>query len=145
MRKSIVRGQAHERLSYFFNGVAGHSGIFTTADDLIRFMRIIMCKGKLPNESKILSDVIVSQYTTKVTGLPYENYRTYGFDTYCPGSKMNDCVGHDGSTGIMAWADKEKKIAFVLMTNRGHPDVKNSLIDQYKPKIADAILSALGF
>lgn len=42
IRKKIVRGEAHERLAYFFNGVAGHSGFFTTAPDLIRFMRILL-------------------------------------------------------------------------------------------------------
>jgi CubicO group peptidase (beta-lactamase class C family) len=50
---------------------------------------------------------------------------------------MNNCFGHDGSTGITAWADKEKKIAFVVLTNRGHPDVKNNKFDSiYKQKIA---------
>lgn len=42
IRKYIVRGEAHERLAYFFNGVAGHSGYFTTAPDLLRFMRILL-------------------------------------------------------------------------------------------------------
>lgn len=51
-----MRGEAHERLAYFFGGVAGHSGLFTNADDAIRFMRIFLCKGKLPNEvSRVIS------------------------------------------------------------------------------------------
>ena len=53
---------------------------------------------------------------------------------------MKICFGHDGSTGVMAWADKEKKIVFVVMNNRGHPDVNNNKINQFKPKIADAIM-----
>ena len=52
---------------------------------------------------------------------------------------MKKCFGHEGSTGIMAWADKERKITFVVMNNRGHPDAKNTKIDAFKPKIADAI------
>jgi CubicO group peptidase (beta-lactamase class C family) len=39
---------------------------------------------------------------------------------------MSNCFGHDGSTGISAWVDKDKKIAFVILTNRGHPDVRNN-------------------
>lgn len=58
---------------------------------------------------------------------------------------MTNCFGHDGSTGAMAWADKDKKIAFVVLTNRGHPDVKSGLFDKYKPLIADTILEALGY
>jgi CubicO group peptidase (beta-lactamase class C family) len=53
-------------------GVAGHSGLFTTTDDLARFMRILLNKGKLPNEpTRIFSEAIVNQFTTRVTGLPY--------------------------------------------------------------------------
>jgi CubicO group peptidase (beta-lactamase class C family) len=61
--------------------------------------------------------------------LPYENTRAYGFDTVCPSSKMNNCFGHDGSTGAMAWADKDKKITFVVISNRGHPNVDNTLFN----------------
>lgn len=53
---------------------------------------------------------------------------------------MTNCFGHDGSTGIMAWADKDKKIAFVVLTNRGHPNVGNSKFDTNKARIADTIL-----
>jgi len=58
---------------------------------------------------------------------------------------MKRCFGHDGSTGIMVWADKDKKITFVVMTNRGHPDVKNVQFEQLKPLLADAIMEALGY
>lgn len=45
----------------------------------------------------------------------------------------------------MAWADKDKKIVFAVISNKGHPNVDNALFDSYKPKIADAIMAALGF
>jgi CubicO group peptidase (beta-lactamase class C family) len=77
--------------------------------------------------------------------LPYDNYYALGFSTGCPGTKMKRCFGHDGSTGIMSWVDKDKKIAFVLMNNRGHPDVNNNKIDKFKPIITDAIFEALGY
>ena len=109
-------------------------------------MRIFLCKGKLPNEpNRIISEALVNQFTTRVTGLSYANTRGYGFDTYCPGTKMTNCLGHDGSTGAMAWADKDKKIVFVVLTNRGHPDVKSGLFDSFKSRIADAILEGLGY
>ena len=54
-------------MAYFFGGVGGHSGLFTTADDLIRFMRIMMCKGKLPNEpTRVLPENIIDLFTKRV-------------------------------------------------------------------------------
>lgn len=120
--------------------------MFTTGDDLTRFMRILLCKGKLPNETtRVLSEALVNQFTTRIQGLPYNNTRAYGFDTNCPGTKMSNCFGHDGSTGVVAWADKDKKIVYTIMSNRGHPNVNNNRIEAYKGKFADAIMEALGY
>jgi CubicO group peptidase (beta-lactamase class C family) len=58
---------------------------------------------------------------------------------------MTNCFGHDGSTGVTAWVDKDKKIAFIIVSNTGHPKGDNNLFDSYKPKIIDAILTALGY
>lgn len=92
-----------------------------------------------------MPESVIEQFTTRVEGLPYHNTMGYGFGTGCPSSKMSNCFGHDGSTGVMAWADKDKKIVFVIMNNRGHPDVNNGKINAWKPKIADAIMEALGY
>ena len=59
---------------------------------------------------------------------------------------MTDCFGHDGSTGISAWADQSKGISFVILSNRGHPDVKNNkYVEKYRGKISDGILKGLGY
>jgi len=127
--------------------VAGHSGLFADADDLTRYMRILLSGGKIPNEpSRVLNETVLAQFITKVEGLPYDNFYGLGFSTNCPGTKMTKCFGHDGFTGVMAWADKEKKIVFTVMTNRNHPDASDrTRSDNLKPKIADAIMEAMGY
>lgn len=145
-RKQIIRGEVHERLAYFFDGVAGHSGYFTTATDVLRYMRMLLNEGKLPEEVRTLPASIVQEFTTVVKGLDYENTRGLGFDTYCPSKKMSNCFGHDGSTGMSGWVDRDKKIAFAITSNRGHPDAKNNkYFEVYKQKISDAIMEALGY
>lgn len=54
IRKRIVRGEVHERLSYFFGGVAGHSGYFIIASDLLSYMRMLLNKGKNPEAIRVL-------------------------------------------------------------------------------------------
>lgn len=61
-----MRGEAHERLAYFFNGVAGHSGYFTTAPDLLRFMRILLNSGKIPGEVSVLPSETVEKFINRV-------------------------------------------------------------------------------
>ena len=108
-------------------------------------MRILLNKGKLPESTRVLPEAIVEKFITKVEGLSYNNSRAYGFDTVCPGSKMTNCFRHDGSTGIVAAADKTRNIVITVMCNRGHPDVKNTKVEQYKGRIADTIMTILGY
>lgn len=68
-----------------------------------------------------------------------------GFDTVCPGTKMRNCFGHDGSTGAMMWADRDRNITIVVLSNRGHPNAANSKFDKLKPFIADKIMTILGY
>jgi hypothetical protein len=58
---------------------------------------------------------------------------------------MSNCFRHDGSTGIVAAADKSKNITITVMCNRGHPDAKNNKVEQYKGRIADTIMTILGY
>ncbi|MCB0369532.1 MAG: hypothetical protein KDD45_08800 [Bdellovibrionales bacterium] len=47
--------------------MAGHSGLFTDADDLTRYMQILLSGGKMPNESsRILVESVVELFTTRV-------------------------------------------------------------------------------
>ncbi len=58
---------------------------------------------------------------------------------------MKDCFGHDGSTGVMAQADKKNGIVIAVMNNRGHPDVKNSIVNKYKAVIENTVMKVLGY
>ena len=68
-----------------------------------------------------------------------------GFDTVCPGTKLRNCFGHDGSTGAMMWADRDRNLTIVVLSNRGHPNAANGEFEEFKPIIADAIMSVLGY
>lgn len=60
IRKRIVRGEAHDQAAFKYGGVTGHSGLFSTSDDVTRFMRIMLNKGKLPElTSRVLPEVVV--------------------------------------------------------------------------------------
>lgn len=78
IRKRIVRGEPHERLSYFLGGETGHSGYFTTAQDVTNFIRLMLNLGKVGNEARIFQAANVNKFISRFTGLPYENTRGLG-------------------------------------------------------------------
>jgi CubicO group peptidase (beta-lactamase class C family) len=59
LRHRIVRGEAHERLSYYLGGETGHSGLFTTATDVTRYVRLILNLGKIGIEARAFSAATV--------------------------------------------------------------------------------------
>jgi CubicO group peptidase (beta-lactamase class C family) len=117
-------------------GAAGHSGYFSTASDLLQYVRILGGYGKLSTGSRVFTEEVVKTFTTKVN-VDYQSSMAYGFDTGCPGTIMKDCFGHHGSTGCSAWTDRATNISFGFVTNRGHPNVNNNLFWDYIPHIAD--------
>ncbi|HSU24437.1 MAG TPA: exo-beta-N-acetylmuramidase NamZ domain-containing protein, partial [Pyrinomonadaceae bacterium] len=44
----ILRGYVHDPTSYRMNGIAGHAGLFSTADDLARFCQMLLNGGVVP-------------------------------------------------------------------------------------------------
>lgn len=46
----ILRGQVHDPTAFRMNGVAGHAGLFSTADDLARFCQMLLNGGVVPDE-----------------------------------------------------------------------------------------------
>lgn len=84
LRKRIVRGEPHERLSYYMGGETGHSGFFSTADDVTQFIRLMLNLGKIGNTARIFNATNVEKFISKVQGLPYANTRGYGIYRLIP-------------------------------------------------------------
>jgi CubicO group peptidase (beta-lactamase class C family) len=58
---------------------------------------------------------------------------------------MQNCFGHDGSTGAMMWGDRQHNITIVVLSNRGHPNVNNNQFWEWRTKFADVVMTALGY
>lgn len=141
----------HDPTAYLFGGVAGHAGLFSTVGDLIKYMRIHLSGGQVQGDVRIYPKATVDLFSTKVEGLPYNNTRALGWDTvpvqqYPPcGHKFSShSFGHTGFTGTSIWADKEKDLLVVLLTNRVHPTASNNNHIKVRSDVTDAIVDALG-
>ena len=93
----------------------------------------MMLNGGVHNQDgqqvRIFQQSTVDFFTKVETGLPYYNTRALGWDTNpgyypCPcGQRFGKNVfGHTGYTGTTLWADKDKNIAIVSLTNRVYPN-----------------------
>lgn len=145
-RMRLLQGEVHDERAYMLNGVAGHAGLFSTAEDLSKFVLLLMNKGNHDGEQIINSD-IVEEWTTRQSE---QSERSFGWDTksvngYSSAGQYfsKNSFGHTGYTGTSIWVDKETKLFVILLSNRVHPTRANKKISKFRPLIHDAIFEAV--
>jgi uncharacterized protein YbbC (DUF1343 family)/CubicO group peptidase (beta-lactamase class C family) len=143
---NILHGDVHDPTCHNMGGVAGHAGLFSTADDLSIFARMLL-NGGTHNGERILKSETIERMTVPQSP-PNKKLRGFGWDMEAPlASNRNDlfpagAYGHLGYTGTSIWIDPVSKIYVIVLTNRVHPDGKGdvkALRTEIKAAVSDAI------
>jgi len=152
-------GEVHDPRAYALGGVAGHAGVFSTAEDLSKFCRMILDGGKL-NGTRIFKEPTMAQWiqprpvasaALDQSGkqVPGPALRTYGFDvdTLYAGIRGErfdrfTTFGHTGFTGTAFWLDPVNDCYFILLTNSVHPDGKGNVL-RLRHQVATIVAEAL--
>ena len=149
-RKQLVQGDVHDQGAAMLGGVGGHAGLFSNANDLAVMMQLFLNEGQYGGQ-RYISEKTVKEFT-KCQFCKNGNRRGIGFDKPEPsgGGPTCECVsmlsfGHTGFTGTMAWADPEKDIVYIFLSNRVYPDAENSklLKMDVRTKIQQVIYDAI--
>jgi len=144
-RMRQLQGEVHDERAYMLNGVAGHAGIFSTANDLAKFLQMILQKGNYQGNQFIKQET-VELFIKKQSN---QSSRGLGWDTKSPeGSSSGkyfdlSSYGHTGYTGTSVWTDPTKNLFVILLTNRVYPTRNNNKLSIVRPLIHDAIYQAV--
>jgi beta-N-acetylhexosaminidase len=145
-RKRQLQGEVDDSNAFAMGGVAGHAGLFTTANDVAIFAQM-MLNGGIYAHQRLFSRDLVEKFTLRQE--IGDSARTLGWDVPTRNSSSGqyfspDAYGHNGFTGTSIWIDPDKKVFVILLTNRVYPSAANEKIKQVRPALHDAILTALG-
>jgi uncharacterized protein YbbC (DUF1343 family)/CubicO group peptidase (beta-lactamase class C family) len=138
----MLRGVAHDPTARRMGGVAGHAGVFSTADDLAKFAQALLDGGH-----GILSAATIAKMTSPQQPATGTAVRGFGWDIDSPFSTNRGellpvgSFGHTGFTGVSLWIDPSTKTYIVLMTNAVHLD-KGSAVS-LRTKVATAVAAQL--
>jgi uncharacterized protein YbbC (DUF1343 family)/CubicO group peptidase (beta-lactamase class C family) len=127
-----LRGQVHDPTSFRMNGVAGHAGLFSTANDLAIFCQMILNGGSY-NGVRILSPMGVATMTRPRAIAENGSARALGWDvTTSFSTNKGDLFplgsfGHTGFTGTSMWIDPASDSFVIFLSNRVHPDGKGDV------------------
>jgi uncharacterized protein YbbC (DUF1343 family)/CubicO group peptidase (beta-lactamase class C family) len=127
-----LRGQVHDPTSFRMSGVAGHAGLFSTADDLAIFCQMI-ANGGVYNGVRILSPMGVAAMTRPRAIAENGSARALGWDVATSFSTNKGDLfplgsfGHTGFTGTSMWIDPASDSFVIFLSNRVHPDGKGDV------------------
>ncbi len=143
-RGRVLRGEVHDENAHIMGGVAGHAGLFGTAQDLQTFMTRYM--AGLRGEDPLFNQELVRQFTTRPGRIP-EDAWALGWTTPSKPSTSGQhfssrSFGHLGFTGTSIWADPDSDLVVILLTNRVHPSRDNDQIRLFRPFVHDLIYQA---
>lgn len=144
--RRLLQGEVHDPSAYRMGGVAGHSGVFSTADDLALFARMVLNGGSL-NGVRILSPQTVEAMTIPQSPPGKKALRGLGWEIEPPLAANRDelfpvgSCAHLGYTGTALWIDPVTETFIVLLTNRVHPDGKGDV--KYLREQVRAIVGAV--
>ncbi len=144
----MLWGVVHDPTARNMGGVAGHAGLFSTADDLSIFAQMILNGGSYRG-ARILSPLAVEKMTTPETPSNAQAVRGLGWDIDTPFSSNRGelfpvgSFGHTGFTGTSIWIDPFSKTYVILLTSAVHPYGKGNVIS-LRAKIATLAAAAFG-
>jgi len=126
-RYQTVHGYVHDMAAAMQGGISGHAGLFSNALDITKVMQMYLQKGNYGGKQFITEETLQKFNTCYFC--KDGNRRGVGFDKPQLGNEGPTCgcvsltsFGHTGFTGTMTWADPEKEIVYVFLSNRTFPD-----------------------
>jgi uncharacterized protein YbbC (DUF1343 family)/CubicO group peptidase (beta-lactamase class C family) len=144
----MLWGEVHDPTAHNMGGVAGHAGLFSTADDLARFAQMLLDDGRYGGV-QILSPLAVSKMSTPQS--PPGEMAVRGLGWYIDSANSSNrgelfpigSFGHTGFTGTSLWVDPFSKTYVIILTSRVHPDGRGDVSD-LRAKIATVVAATLG-
>ena len=125
-RYDTVHGYVHDMGAAMQDGVGGHAGLFSNANDVAKLMQMYLQEGFYGGKRYFSTDTFKAFNTCHYCD--EENRRGIGFDKPQLEDEGPTCgclsmtsFGHSGFTGTYAWADPEEEIVYVFLANRTYP------------------------
>ena len=138
-RARLLRGEVHDDNAAAMGGVAGHAGLFGTAEAVLTVSGAWL--RAYCGQSSILDSELVREFTGRQSYVPQSSW-ALGWDTPTAQSSSGryfsaDSFGHLGYTGTSLWIDPQRELEVVLLSNRVHPSHKNEKIREFRPVVHD--------
>jgi beta-N-acetylhexosaminidase len=151
-RKQLIWGHVHDPAAAMMGGVAGHAGLFSTANDMAKLLQMYLNKGEYGGVRYFPATTV--EYFTSCVNCVNGIRRGLGFDKPEPNPTKPSPVskkatslsyGHSGFTGTLVWVDPVYGLVYVFISNRVFPDADNRKLTSLdvRTKVQDVLYEAV--
>jgi CubicO group peptidase (beta-lactamase class C family) len=147
-RKVLLEGFVHDQGAAMASGVAGHAGLFASANDLAIYGQLLLNRGEYGG-ARYFKENTVDLFTSNQSK---NSRRGLGFDRADPDLKKEypsklantSVYGHTGYTGTCIWIDPKHQLIYIFLSNRVHPQVSTKLFNlNIRSRIQDVIYETI--
>jgi CubicO group peptidase (beta-lactamase class C family) len=147
-RDTLLVGYVHDQGAAMASGVAGHAGLFSTAQDLAIYGQLLLNRGSYGGTT-LFKPETVDLFTSQQSA---NSRRGLGFDRYDPDKTKEypsrlatpSTYGHTGYTGTCLWIDPNNQLIYIFLSNRVHPKVSSKLSSlSIRSRIMDVIYESI--
>lgn len=148
-RKSLLTGYVHDQGAAMYGGIAGHAGLFSTANDLAKLGQMWLQGGRYGGHQffkpQTLQLFTQKQYENSHRGLGWDKPAQSDPDGPTSIYASQKTFGHTGFTGTCIWVDPEFNLVYVFLSNRVNPSMTNNKIlnANIRPRIQEVIYKAI--
>jgi uncharacterized protein YbbC (DUF1343 family)/CubicO group peptidase (beta-lactamase class C family) len=145
-------GEVHDPTAHRMGGVAGHAGVFSTADDLALLAQVLLNGGRFPG-GQILRPRTVEEMIRPQSPPEKIPWRGLGWvihspSPFPPGANWSEWVppgsfGHKGYTGTLIWIDPISRTYLIALTNRVYPGEKGEQ-ENLRDQVFSIVTQAVG-
>ncbi|MFB9052229.1 glycoside hydrolase family 3 N-terminal domain-containing protein [Formosa undariae] len=149
-RHQVVQGYVHDMGAAMQNGIGGHAGVFSNANDIAKIMQMYLQKG-FYGDKRFLKPETIDMFN-KTYYSSKGNRRGLGFDKPQLGKSGPTCgcvsmksFGHSGFTGTYTWADPDEELVYVFLANRTYPSAEINMLlrENIRTDIQELIYEAI--
>ncbi|MFX4272582.1 serine hydrolase [Propionibacteriaceae bacterium Y1685] len=144
--RGMVWGQVHDENAWSLDGVAGHAGIFSTADDMAILAQTFLNGGTYDRKRILEEETVTAMITNENTEFPGDAHGL-GFELdqmwYMGGLASGRTAGHTGYTGTSIVIDFQSNSFAVLLSNRVHPSRSWGSVNPAREAAATGLADAM--
>ena len=149
-RKQLIHGYVHDQGAAMQNGIGGHAGLFSNANDVAKIMQMYLNGGTYGGKRYFKKETLEKFNTCYFCeddvrrGVGFDKPQLDEIGPTC-GCLSMESFGHTGFTGTLAWADPEEEIVYVFLSNRIHPNANNNKLisEDIRTKVQAVIYEAI--